>query len=469
MSVFIREFYMKACVGIWGFGVTGKAAAHFFKKKGYDIWVMDSKAQALQEAQSLGIRVIPQKDVCSFLQQSDLLFASGGINVKEHYAPYKTKWITEVDLFAQEWRQNFPQKPIIAITGTVGKTTVTHLLHRLLNTLSGSEHAWLVGGNIGTPLFSLLEQATNQTIGVVLELSSFQLEYAKTFYPDVGIITNIYPNHLDRHGSVQEYLAAKINLLKKIPQEGHIIAPYSLYDQILDLESPAKTCFFNEDDTFLKDFFFNKADAYFLHKNCIMRKLKDLQDISLTTLMPLASLTFNINWLTIFLGAHALGFDMNTILNAAQSLSDIPKHRVAYLGSHKGLSFYNDSKATVPESTLAAIKKLSLQFSSIHLLLGGESKGIDRSALISKLQGTVTHIYCFGKEAVHLYTFCSRLNIPASFYATLDDAFRDCVKQATDQSCVLLSPAGSSYDLFKNYQERGDYFTSLTKQFMTES
>jgi UDP-N-acetylmuramoylalanine--D-glutamate ligase len=144
---------------------------------------------------------------------------------------------------------------------------------------------------------------------------------------------------------------------------------------------------------------------------------------------------------------------------------DLPLHRLEKVATIKGVDFYNDSKSTISASTLAAVTKIQHAHRPIILFLGGLSKGVDRSELVRNLAGKVNFIYCFGTEAAQLKGFCEMYNIPASAWEKLDDAFEALTLQMKPHDQVLFSPAGTSFDLFANYQERGDYFKKLVTHY----
>lgn len=192
-------------IGIWGFGVVGKAAVNFLRNHTTTLSVMDKKILSAEERTFFAhtaIHFVQQTPAVieSFLQNNDLILVSPGIDLRP-YVHHQHKCISELDLFS-----HFFKKPIIAITGTIGKTSTTSLLSSLLGN-AGKRVA--LGGNIGTGMLELISQQ-EQVDCAVLELSSFQLEYSKTTAPDFVIWTNFYPNHLDRHSTVPDYFSAKM-------------------------------------------------------------------------------------------------------------------------------------------------------------------------------------------------------------------------------------------------------------------
>jgi UDP-N-acetylmuramoylalanine--D-glutamate ligase len=442
-------------IGIWGFGIVGKSVATFLHDKTSSLQIMDKRSLTNEEKQFLKnstIVYLPEDQREIFLTDNDLIIPSSGIDLR-HYQQFQHKFISELDLFG-----NFFSKPIIAITGTLGKTTLTTLLARILDS-QGVRIT--MGGNIGIGLCDLI--ANQEAIDcAVLEVSSFQLELSKTFTPELAIWTNFYPNHLDRHNSIDDYVAAKLNILRYQKPHQKSLLPCTLLPQIaqeLGKISPAMAFFSSDkpEETLLKAFksnhFFWIEDAY------IVTQLQEKKD----HLIPLAQLPKNIfveTTLILIATLNILRRSLDISQNIMASGAKI-EHRLEYVTSINGISFYNDSKATVPEAMLAAVNKL--QPHKILLLLGGLSKGIDRKPSIQHLKNKVSHVFCFGAEADQLYQWCIESNISASAHKSLEQAFQASIHQAKSGNNVLLSPGGSSFDLFANYQERGNVFKKLIK------
>jgi len=402
-------------IGIWGYGITGRSTADFMISRGAHVGVMDKNLLADEAAYFAqhGITFFSQDQLEAFFDAHDLIIPSAGIDLRPYYEKYKDKWLFELDIFAQEFK-----KPYIAITGSVGKTTVTSLLSQLL-AMYGKRVA--TGGNIGIASLDLIAQQDDVELAV-LEVSSFQLEHATRFAPELAIITNIIENHLDRHGTMEEYVRAKLNIQKNAARA---LIPLELRAHI----SP---------EQIKKTTFISNAQAELLH-----------------TLPPI---TFDQNWLTIIAILDALGLPLAELPTHAQHLK-MPEHRVEYVATIRGAKYYNDSKSTAPAATLAAVERLG--DAPLHLLLGGLSKGIDREPLVAQLHGKVKSIVCFGKEAEALQAFCAKYSVPAQACATLEQAVTAAHTAAQPEEIVLLSPAGSSYDLFENFEHRGRVFKEL--------
>ncbi|MCX5922026.1 MAG: UDP-N-acetylmuramoyl-L-alanine--D-glutamate ligase [Candidatus Dependentiae bacterium] len=434
-------------IGIWGLGATGKSAISYFRGLGYELAVIDQKTLSPDEQELLRgthSAFYTQDNIETFLQTYDVILPSPGIDIR----PYVTRsntWLNELDIFYSAWK-----KPIIAITGSIGKTTITHLLSKLLK---HNAVQVATGGNIGTPMLDLLAQKDESDM-VLLELSSFQLEQCKEFAPDLAIWTNLYPNHLDRHGSEQEYLAAKAQIIAHQKDCQQALIPLNLKDCVhgsriihyFSAQLPTQEQLASLPAT---------SKLFYIHNGAIViYNNGTTTPIILCNTLP--TITFEENWLIM---CSAL-----TLLNQPLPEFDtidlaLPEHRLEKVATIHGVTFYNDSKSTTSQSTLAAVN--ALKNKPILLLLGGLGKGVDRSPLIADLKGQVKKIYCFGKEAEQLHAYCIEQGIPSAAFHNLDAAFAACVADMQPGDQVLLSPAGSSYDLFAHYIERGMYFKKL--------
>lgn len=419
-------------IGIWGFGVVGKSAYNYLQQFSNQIQVLDKTKQELD-------CWIEQTDqsIISFLEHNDIILCSPGIKL-HNYKQYHHKIITELDIFIQAFTET-----TIAITGTLGKTSITNLFEQyILNSIAA--------GNIGYPMLNILMHE-QQPKSVILELSSFQLQHTKQFVPDIAIWTNFYPNHLDHHKSEQEYFEAKCNLFKQQTNNQIALLPCNLIERIQDHIATNATLFL------------------FCTQNCITHNYPtftiDQKNIYLDdqiifkNIDTLPSYTFHENWLMVIATLYLQNIPFNTLKKNL-----IPQeHRLEKLGTYKGTTFHNDSKSTVWQATKQAIDALNDQ--SCALFLGGLSKGSDRTPLIKYLQNKPISVFAFGQEAHIIQNLCDQYSIPCQSYQTLDQALKSCLKQPLPQN-ILLSPAGASFDLFINYVERGNHFKRLVNQLI---
>ncbi|BDC34509.1 UDP-N-acetylmuramoylalanine--D-glutamate ligase [Candidatus Dependentiae bacterium Noda2021] len=441
-------------IGIWGLGIVGKSAVRFFSKKKNSIVVYDQKQLSLSDLEFLSLHNarFHTGTVEEFLAGCDAVLPSPGIDLRP-YAAFNKIFINELDIFASEYH-----KAIIAITGSVGKTTVTHLLSHLL-VQSGARV--ITGGNIGTGMLDLLDHPdASSSDYCVLELSSFQLELCKTFAPHLALWTNFFPNHLDRHGTLHQYFLAKCNILRHQTSTDHALVPLALAQELCAQYGTRSFNYFSATVPTQQEIAqLTKQDTvFYLDNNAIMKLHNDcVMDIGNTT--HFSSLTFAANWLTLYAACHILG--ITTSFDRITTIT-LPSHRLEKTATVHGVDFYDDSKATIPESTIAAIQQLSRK--PIVLFLGGISKGVDRSTLIKHMPLSVKHVICFGREAEQLFAWCKEYGFSASVHSSLEEGFTTCLQYVAPGDQVLFSPAGASYDLFNNYQERGTQFKKLVQQ-----
>lgn len=446
-------------IGIWGFGVVGKSAALFLQKQGAFITVMDKKALSLDESTllaSLGIEYLQQtaQTIERFWHDNNMILASPGIDLRP-YSTFDYKIISELDIFASWWK-----KKIVAITGSIGKTSVTHLLTSLLQASNGR---WISAGNIGIGMLDIIEFQELYD-GVVLEVSSFQLEHCHSFAPELAIWTNLYPNHLDRHSTVRQYGLAKSMIIAHQKKDQHALLPISLLDnedirRIVNKRANTVTFFSRTKPTTIphtiKRLLWLQDDAIMFYDAGCVREIGSLANISLPT--------YQENLLIIGAAMHLLNIPMPKI--DTMELDQKPlAHRLELVATIDKVPFYNDSKSTVPEATIAALERFKNK--SIILFVGGVSKGVDRTQFIAHLKTTsVKFLIAFGKEADFIKQVAQAHSLACFASPTLEEAFAQVAKQYTDSDVVLFSPAGASFDLFANYQERGNRFKQLVEQF----
>lgn len=427
--------YTNKIIGIWGYGRVGKAAAQFLQSQGAFILIYDEKP----------INVPPTMHVVHSLKelfQSEYLLPSPGVDTRAHRMQYQGTWLCELDLFYEHFH-----KPIIAITGSVGKTTVTHLLTQALVAAGWRVQA---AGNIGVACLDMVEQQ-HDLDAVVLEISSFQLEYAQLFAPALAIWTTFYPNHLDRHATMQDYFNAKYNLIRYQTKQQSALVPVDLLPSLQERFPQSSLSFFGSSTgSFPYPLFTIEQGEIRLQSPHGIRSLISLRNLD-TAIFPL-------NWLIVYAAVSLLDVSPSA-LSTIQPIA----HRLEHVATINGIMFYNDSKATTPASTHAALSALTAP--RTILFLGGLSKGIDRTPLIQSLCDKPIQVICFGKEAEQLHAQCVASHIPSHIAATLEEAFAHCVSIAKPNDCVLFSPSGSSFDLFENYEKRGDEFKALVLRY----
>lgn len=437
-------------IGIWGLGRVGTAALNYFGNHQASLSVVNNKPLSEAEASLL------QTYNAQFMEQSsetieqlfktcDRVIVSPGIDFRA-FKQFSNKLVCELDIFSSH-----TTIPTIAITGSVAKTSVTTLLNAVLNASGKTSCA---AGNIGIPV---LEVINNHPDIFVLEVSSFQLEYTQQFAPDIAIWTNFHPNHLDRHGTVDEYFDAKCAIFAHQHAHQHALIPVDLIP-LLEKRNAIKPSmrFFSLEKPSLQllttyahhTFYWLEPHGIVVHTNNNVKTLVERE------LIPHSSFVYN--WIIIAATLHMLTLDPSLITHCPATALE---HRLEYVTTINNVAYYNDSKSTIGQSTLAAVHNFPNK--SIVLIIGGLSKGVDRSPIIRQLIDKVKKVICFGGEAEQLASLCVQFKIGTVKCETLENACREAKNVAISGDIVIFSPGGSSFDLFTNYEQRGTRFKHL--------
>ncbi|MBN2456779.1 MAG: UDP-N-acetylmuramoyl-L-alanine--D-glutamate ligase [Sedimentisphaerales bacterium] len=339
---------------------------------------------------------------------------------------------------------------IVGITGSNGKSTTAALAAHLLSSGEGKDNfrhrkVWL-SGNIGNePLLGNLEKIETEDV-LVLELSSFQLEQLEQAKeaPGVSLLTNLAPNHLDRHKTFEKYCAAKDNIFKL---------------QKLDENKPAISIFNKEDEISLQWFEKYSGQA---GRICLGFSAGDVRGefVKEFTLPGRANLSNLAGAITI---AEYFGITEEQILNCLESFETLP-HRLELISHSSGISWYNDSIATTPESSIAALEAFD---APIVLIAGGYDKGLSFEKLAVKISEKTRAVILIGQTAKKIAEAIERhpsIELIIEFADSLADAVRTAKNLAASGDMVLLSPACASYDMFDNFQQRGQEFVKLVRQ-----
>jgi UDP-N-acetylmuramoylalanine--D-glutamate ligase len=438
-----------------GLGRSGLAAALFLRHKGAQVTVSDVRsAEALaNEIPALleeGIMVEAGGHGLLTFRRQDLIVVSPGV-------PLDTPELVQVKGFGLpvigevELAAHFLKGRMLAITGSNGKTTTTALAGQILQ--KGGVPA-LVGGNIGVPVIELVEQSSENTWSV-LEISSFQLESTIEFHPDIAVILNITPDHLDRHGTFENYARAKERIFAAMDEHDCVVLNA---DNVPTVEAATRTS--------AKTFWFSlehpvEQGAWLLDGSLVFRGAKD-SDIE--QIMPLKSIPLkgahNVeNVLAAVVSARLAGVPAEAIRRGVESFQAV-EHRLEYVATVNGVDFYNDSKATNVDATAKAVAAFS---SGVHLIMGGKDKGSPYLSLEELLRERVRAIYTIGSAANKIESQLRGV-VPILSCETLEKAVTEAATAAHPGEVVLLAPACSSFDQFENYEHRGRVFKELVGQ-----
>jgi len=393
-----------------GMGKSGTAAAELLKRKGYRVIPYDDKNPLpLPENPSFAVKspgVPPNHPVVQKLKNS-------GVPV-----------IGEVEL-----AYRFSRGRIVAITGTNGKSTTTALIHHVL--LTGGYKAF-IGGNYGIPFSSFTEETDKDSI-TVLELSSFQIEDLVDFKCEISVILNITPDHLNRYSSLSDYASAKLKLLSKSE-----LSVLNLDDPILGNLKGGNFLFFSRKE---------RADAFLKGDKIVCGEftlpLKEL---------PLKGVHNAENYMASLLVLKRLGVPDDVILQGFKTFKGLP-HRTEFVATINGVTFINDSKSTNVDS----LKKALESFNRIVLIAGGSDKGLDFSPLRPLVKSRVKAIVAIGETAPFFRSTFKDL-VEVVIEPDIYSATRKAYTLAESGDVVLLSPGCASFDMFKNFEERGEKF-----------
>jgi len=432
-----------------GLGKSGVASALFLKKQGARVAVSDTKSgdELRNEIPVLldnGITVETGGHGERTFRGQDLIVVSPGVPVDA--PPLKQarslgeSVIGEIELAAQ-----FLPGPVVAITGSNGKTTTTTLAAEIM---TASGFPTLVGGNIGTPAISLAERATPETV-IVLEVSSFQLETIQTFRPKVAVVLNVTPDHLDRHRTFEIYVDAKARIFEN--QQASDFA-------VLNADDP--TCVSMGTRTKAQVFWFSRHDevqrgAWVRDGKILFRDAKGHREILEVADIPLKGAHNLENVLAAVCAGALMGCPPDKIRQAVRDFKAV-EHRLEFVATIRGVDYYNDSKATNVDATIKALESFP---SNIHLILGGNDKGSDYTVLNDLLKQRVKRVYTIGAAAAKIE---SQIKGPEIIHAeTLENAVRKANAAAQPGDVVLLAPACASFDQFKSYEHRGKVFKEI--------
>jgi len=445
---------------IVGLGKSGVAAAHFLLQRGARVTVSDAKPESqfskeIPELLDRGIAVETGGHGERTFRGQDLIVVSPGVpydvpplvQARNQGVPV----IGEVELAAR-----FLQGKVIAITGSNGKTTTTALTGEIL------EHAGLevqVGGNIGTPVISMVAQSSQGTYNV-LEVSSFQLETIETFHPQIAVILNITPDHLDRHGTLEGYTAAKARIFENQTEKDFaVLNADDAVCRSLAAKIKAQVMWFSrkpeariENGAFVRD------------GKIFWRQAEREQEIMPVSEIPLKGSHNLENVLASVSAAVLAGCAPEKIREAVAQFKAV-EHRLEFVASINGVEYFNDSKATNVDATIKALESFP---ANIHIILGGKDKGSDYTVLKQLLRERARRVYTIGAAAEKIESHIAG-SAPLERAGTLEAAIRRAAELAEPGDVVLLAPACASFDQFENYEHRGRVFKQTVQTMAKRS
>jgi UDP-N-acetylmuramoylalanine--D-glutamate ligase len=462
-KVELKGYFKNKKVTVMGLGLFGGGVGitKFLVSQGADVIVTDLKnaeelSQSLKLLDGLPIRFRLGKHLDEDFSNIDLLIVNPAVPNDSRFLQIARDNDVCIDTELNIFFKLCPA-PIMGVTGSNGKTTTTTLLGTMLK--EGGINTW-VGGNIGISLLEHIDEIKKDDV-IVLEISSFQLDNLSRIKmsPYVSIVTNIAPNHLDRHKNLTDYIDAKKAIIRYQKEDGYAILNYD--DPVLrkwESECKGNVLWFSARKDVKQGVFLRNNEIIIDYDSkriaipCLSQiKIKGMHNIQ--------------NIMAAVCAANVMRVDAEAIKNAIINFPGI-EHRLEFVSSINGVQYYNDSKATTPEAAIAGIRAFD---SPIILIAGGYDKEVSLNQFAQECVKNTKCVILIGKTAETIQNLIQNLKgektIPEVYLATsLDESVRKASSVAETGDVVLLSPACASYDMFSNYEERGKRFKELVSQ-----
>jgi UDP-N-acetylmuramoylalanine--D-glutamate ligase len=428
-----------------GLGATGLSCIRYLKATGVEVAVTDTREAPpqLAEIQKMypDMPILLGKLDKHLLEKAAVIVVSPGISIKEPAIMAQIKRgvpvIGDIELFAKAVKV-----PVIAITGTNAKSTVTTLVGEMAK---AAGYCVQTGGNLGTPALDLIRPDASL---YVLELSSFQLETTYTLKPAAATILNITPDHMDRYDTLRDYQQAKQRIYHHCQT-----AACNRDDALTDWNKAPKKIQFTMHEPHRDEFGLvkNQGVTYLAFEDQLLLPVSEL---------PVMGKHYQANALASLAIGHAFGLPFDAMLKVLREFKGLP-HRCQLVREYDGVTWYNDSKGTNVGATQAAIEGLGdIIAGKLVLIAGGVGKNADFTPLLPAVEKYARHVVLIGEAADELArVFGSHVSISRA--ASMNEAVLQAASAAKASDSVLLSPACASFDMFKNYVHRGEVFTEI--------
>ena len=445
-------------VAIIGLGVSNTPLIDYMQKLQPDLTVFDNRPEEkidkniLEKLEKYNIKKQFGENYLSNLKDFDIIFKSPSCrpDLPEIEAEVKkgAKLTSEIELVLE-----LAPCKVIAVTGSDGKTTTTSLIHAILK----NKYKCYLGGNIGIPLFTQIAEMKPDDI-IVLELSSFQLMTMKTS-PNIAVVTNVTPNHLDIHKSYEEYINAKANIFKNQSEKDVLILNYdNEITKKFAKHAKGKVVFFSVKEKLKNGVIYDDGIIKTVEDE-LRRHILKLKDTKLRGIHNAANICAAI--------AATNGLvEIEDQVIAIKNFEGV-KHRLEFVREIDGSKWYNDSIASSPTRTIAGLNSFDEE---IVLIAGGYDKHLDYEPIAEPILNKVKTLILMGQTAEKIYGVVtkkqSEQNKKIDIYKvkTLEEAIQKAKEHAKPKQIVLFSPASASFDMFKNFEERGNKFKELVKK-----
>ena len=446
---------------VLGFGVSNRPLAKTIAQWGADVTVFDRKNEeefpSISEYKDLGIKFSLGQGYLDNLKGFDMIFRTPGMRFDIPEIQRELANGAELTSEMEVFFKLCPAK-IYAVTGSDGKTTTTTLIYE---TLKQEGYNCYLGGNIGTPLIDKVEEI-DQNDKVVLELSSFQLLTMKDS-PDVAVITNVSPNHLDIHKSMEEYIDAKKNIYRHQSNDGRVVLNYdNLITRSFIPEVKGRMILFSIKEECATGAFL-KGNTIVYREGNMEKEILSIDDIKLPGM-------HNVENYLAAISAVIPEVSTGSIINVARNFAGV-EHRNEFVRTVNGVSFYNDSIGSSPTRTTATLKSFKRK---VILIAGGYDKKLCYDELGEIIHNNVKSMVLMGNTADKIekaykdYVQKEKVDpIPVIRVSNMEEAVNAAYKLAASGDIVVLSPASASFDLYSNFMERGNHFKEIVQRLQT--
>ena len=433
---------------ILGYGIEGESSYKFLRKHFPEkkLFISDKNTALLNNhidlIEDINVEVSLGKNYLKDLEDFDLILKAPGISFKNiDISKFENKITSQLELLFE-----FVDVYTIGITGTKGKSTTSSLIYRVLK--DQGKDTYLLG-NIGEPIFNDIDLLTKNSI-VVIEISSHALEFIKKS-SNIGLILDIYEEHLDHYKNLNKYIEAKFNLAKYQNNNDFLI-----YNYDNELMNNYKFAYKENDYAISLISEPNVKNKVFLRNNLIYCNNKNLMNIN--EKMNLKGIHNTQNIMFVLAVCDILKLDFQKAINSIKKFKPL-EHRMEYVGNFDGIDYYNDSIATIPEATINSIKAIK----NINtIIVGGKDRGVNLDSLINFLgKSEIENIICLPKTGEYIKNGLEKSTKNIKLVSTMDEAVKLAKKVTKKGKVCLLSPAASSYGYFKNFEERGNIFKNL--------
>jgi UDP-N-acetylmuramoylalanine--D-glutamate ligase len=440
-----------------GLGKSGLSAAMFLRARGARVTVSDTRsavalAKEIPALLEAGIMVESGGHGLLTFRRQDLIVVSPGV-------PMDTPEVKQVVAFGLtvigelELASRYLQGQVVAITGSNGKTTTTTLVGKIF---ADAGVPTQVGGNIGLPVIDLVAKSTPETVNV-LEVSSFQLETVEEFHPRIAVILNVTPDHLDRHGSFEKYVAAKERIFARQGDgDALVLNGDDRVTQMCAARAKSEVFWFSGTKAVRRGAFVRDGVIVWVEKEGGVT-----EPIMLVSEVHLKGAHNIENVLAAVCAARLAKVSAESIRASVASFTAV-EHRLELVRKLNGVEFYNDSKATNVDAAMKAVASFA---KGIHLILGGKDKDSDYGLMAELLKERVKAVYTIGSAAEKIERQLHGV-VKMVAAGTLETAVAEAAKAAVAGDVVLLSPACSSFDQFENYEHRGRVFRQLVNELI---